>query len=686
MPPGPERGPCHPGPGLRARADGSDGLHDRLSHGEARTRSSLLLHGPVPEWTRCGEPGALTFECALRHGKRTAGRGVARRMVPLSVLDLATVVSGSTPAQALADTTQHRRGRRAARLPPALGRRAPRHARGGQLRAGGAHRPPRERHHDPAGRFRRGHAAEPLAARRRGAVRDPRGAPPGRIDLGIGRAPGTDPGHRPGPAPGARTSTSTPSPTTSSSSSATSCRARVRRAIPRRFPAAGTSPRSGCSARRCSVPSSPGCSGCRSPSRTTSPRSTWTPRSSGTARRSLRRSCSPSRTRWSRSPCCARRKRRRRAGSPGPSALAILQLRSGKLGPLPTPEQAEAYEYSPAEAAVVAETTASHLVGDPETVGAGLLELQRRTDADEIMLSTRGALLRRAGALARAHRRGVGLESAAAAPRRALTSLEPASRPGPVPDRNVGADVERNPGFSERCSRAVRAITWVGTVRRGSTVRSECAPGRFVVRVGAEALASLALAGARRSGAEARSRPSRAGAGVDLGRGRAARRAAPAGRLVRGGAGGLGPLPGPLRRRRATFGAAPPPAPARRGAAGDGVRRTAVPLDAALRAPGGRSPRRYRSTRSASRPTPKQRCPGCTPRAPGSRVPALSARRARGVARVAGSSRPRVRACGGFASFALFLAVGAAWALASPINSGPDEPSHVVHAAVDSAW
>lgn len=32
-------------------------------------------------------------------------------------------------------------------------------------------------------------------------------------------------------------------------------------------------------------------------------------------------------------------------------------------------------------------------------------------------------------------------------------------------------------------------------------------------------------------------------------------------------------------------------------------------------------------------------------------------------------------------SFALFLAVGAAWAFASPIYSGPDEPSHVVHAA-----
>jgi luciferase family oxidoreductase group 1 len=73
----------------------------------------------------------------------------------------------------------------------------------------------------------------------------------------------------------------------------------------------------------------------------------------------------------------------------GPSALAILQLRSGKLGLLPTPEDAEAYEFSPAEAAVVAETTATHLVGTPDTVYDGLVELQRRTGADEIMLSTR---------------------------------------------------------------------------------------------------------------------------------------------------------------------------------------------------------------------------------------------------------------------------------------------------------
>ena len=115
----------------------------------------------------------------------------------------------------------------------------------------------------------------------------------------------------------------------------------------------------------------------------------WTPRSSGTARRSVPRSCWPSRARWSRSRCCVRRTDDEAQWLSGPSALAILQLRSGKLGLLPTPEEAEAYEYSPAEAAVVAETTATHLVGDPETVHAGLVDLQRRTDADEIMLSTR---------------------------------------------------------------------------------------------------------------------------------------------------------------------------------------------------------------------------------------------------------------------------------------------------------
>jgi alkanesulfonate monooxygenase SsuD/methylene tetrahydromethanopterin reductase-like flavin-dependent oxidoreductase (luciferase family) len=73
----------------------------------------------------------------------------------------------------------------------------------------------------------------------------------------------------------------------------------------------------------------------------------------------------------------------------GSSALSILQLRSGRLGLLPSPEESEAYQFSPAELATVEEAMSTHLIGDPGTVYEGLVQLLRRTDADEIMLSTR---------------------------------------------------------------------------------------------------------------------------------------------------------------------------------------------------------------------------------------------------------------------------------------------------------
>jgi luciferase family oxidoreductase group 1 len=73
----------------------------------------------------------------------------------------------------------------------------------------------------------------------------------------------------------------------------------------------------------------------------------------------------------------------------GPSALTVLQLRTGRLGPLPTPEEAAAYAFTPEERALVEASTATHLVGDPDTVVQGLADLQRRTGADELMLSTR---------------------------------------------------------------------------------------------------------------------------------------------------------------------------------------------------------------------------------------------------------------------------------------------------------
>jgi luciferase family oxidoreductase group 1 len=73
----------------------------------------------------------------------------------------------------------------------------------------------------------------------------------------------------------------------------------------------------------------------------------------------------------------------------GSSALSILQLRSGRLGLLPSPEEAGAYEFSPAELAIVEEVMSTHVIGSPETVHDGLSRLLLRTDADEIMLSTR---------------------------------------------------------------------------------------------------------------------------------------------------------------------------------------------------------------------------------------------------------------------------------------------------------
>jgi luciferase family oxidoreductase group 1 len=73
----------------------------------------------------------------------------------------------------------------------------------------------------------------------------------------------------------------------------------------------------------------------------------------------------------------------------GSSALSILQLRSGRLGLLPSPEEAEDYDFSVAEKVIVDDALSTHLIGDAETVNRGLLDLQRRTEADEIMISTR---------------------------------------------------------------------------------------------------------------------------------------------------------------------------------------------------------------------------------------------------------------------------------------------------------
>jgi len=73
----------------------------------------------------------------------------------------------------------------------------------------------------------------------------------------------------------------------------------------------------------------------------------------------------------------------------GPSALAMLHLRTGRPSPVVSPEEAAAYPYTDQERALVESMTADHVIGDPTTVQRGLATLVERTGADELMLSTR---------------------------------------------------------------------------------------------------------------------------------------------------------------------------------------------------------------------------------------------------------------------------------------------------------
>jgi len=71
----------------------------------------------------------------------------------------------------------------------------------------------------------------------------------------------------------------------------------------------------------------------------------------------------------------------------GPSKLAFARLRTGRPGRLPTPEEAAAHHYSPQEQLIVDARRAGHIVGGPDTVRAGLDALVRETQADEVMVT-----------------------------------------------------------------------------------------------------------------------------------------------------------------------------------------------------------------------------------------------------------------------------------------------------------
>jgi luciferase family oxidoreductase group 1 len=72
----------------------------------------------------------------------------------------------------------------------------------------------------------------------------------------------------------------------------------------------------------------------------------------------------------------------------GASALSFLRLRTGRPGRVPTPEEAAAQPYSDLERAFIEDRQATQYIGAPDTVLAGLTDLVKRTGVNELMITT----------------------------------------------------------------------------------------------------------------------------------------------------------------------------------------------------------------------------------------------------------------------------------------------------------
>ena len=68
--------------------------------------------------------------------------------------------------------------------------------------------------------------------------------------------------------------------------------------------------------------------------------------------------------------------------------LAWVRMRSGKPGPLPSPEEAMGFPYTPAERRLADAYRSMQVVGDPSTVSTRIEELAERTLAEEVMVTT----------------------------------------------------------------------------------------------------------------------------------------------------------------------------------------------------------------------------------------------------------------------------------------------------------
>ncbi|MGQ0616854.1 MAG: LLM class flavin-dependent oxidoreductase [Acidimicrobiia bacterium] len=71
----------------------------------------------------------------------------------------------------------------------------------------------------------------------------------------------------------------------------------------------------------------------------------------------------------------------------GPGVLSFLRVRSGRAGKCPTPQEAAEYNYTPSERLIVHELQSAQVVGTPDTVRRRLLGLVERCGADEFVVS-----------------------------------------------------------------------------------------------------------------------------------------------------------------------------------------------------------------------------------------------------------------------------------------------------------
>jgi luciferase family oxidoreductase group 1 len=71
-----------------------------------------------------------------------------------------------------------------------------------------------------------------------------------------------------------------------------------------------------------------------------------------------------------------------------PQALSFLRLRQGRPGPLPSPEETAAYPYTPVDHRIIEQRLGGQVMGGPETVRSQMDALLEQTNADEVMVVT----------------------------------------------------------------------------------------------------------------------------------------------------------------------------------------------------------------------------------------------------------------------------------------------------------